>query len=147
MDEAVFWLLLSLLNWDATGNDDAVVAPVVEELSKKSVEEIHAFRDVLAEKLYLLDTKGHAKEIGEGSFTEEGYFSVDQFLYARCVVVANGKDLYETVLKSPSSFPKDMEFEALLYIVHAAYEKKTGLQYDGVTKLSYETFSNEAGWR
>ena len=147
MDEAVFWLLISLLNWNATGNDDAVVAPVVEELSKKSVEEIQEFREILAQKLYQLDTKEHAKEMGEGSFTEGGYFSVDQFLYARCVVVANGKELYEVVLDSPANFPKDLEFESLLYIVHAAYEKKTGLEYDGVTRVSYETFSNEAGWQ
>lgn len=35
MNETVFWALIAMLNWDATGNDEAVVAPVVDELSRK----------------------------------------------------------------------------------------------------------------
>lgn len=74
MNEAVFWALIAMLNWNATGNDEAVIAPVVEELSQKSIEEIEQFDDILASKLYALDTKAHATEIGEDAYREGGVF-------------------------------------------------------------------------
>jgi hypothetical protein len=71
----------------------------------------------------------------------------DGFLYARCVVVANGKEFYEAVLKDPSKFPKNMEFESLLGLASGAYELKTGKEFEYSTGCSYESFSNPAGWR
>lgn len=147
MTEAVFWSLISLLNWSQAGDDEAVVAPVVKELSEMEVSEIYSFEDILAAKLFALDTRAHAQEIGEAAYREGEYFSVDEFLYARCVVVANGREFYESVLATPDRFPKDMEFEALLGIAAAAFELKTQGEFDHVSDVSYETFSNEAGWK
>ena len=147
MTDAVFWALIAMLNWGATGDDEAVIAPVVDELSRMSVEEIQQFDDVLASKLFALDTRAHATEIGEGSYVEGEHFSVDMFLYARCVVVANGREVFDAVIADPSSFPKDLEFESLLYIAAAAYEKKTGEEYTHSPYPSYETYSNKEGWR
>lgn len=147
MTEVVFWTLIAMLNWEATGDDEAVIQPVVNELSQMSVEDIRRFDDILASKLFALDTRAHAAEIGEGSYVEGEHFSVDMFLYARCVVVANGQDVFKAVVADPSSFPKDLEFETLLYIAAAAYEKKTGENYTHSPEPSYETFSNEDGWR
>ena len=65
MTDAVFWILISMLNWEASGDDDAVVAPVIMELSKRSVEDIYLFDNILAAKLHSLDTRAHAQEIGE----------------------------------------------------------------------------------
>lgn len=147
MNEVVFWALLSLLSWDKTGDDIAVIEPVISALSEKSTEEIFAFEELLAQKLYALDTLVHAKEIGVDAYREGQYFSVDGFLYARCVVVANGSDVYSHILKNPKDFPKDMEFEALLSIGPMAYERKTGKQYSYVSKTSYETYANESAWQ
>ena len=147
MTDAVFWALIAMLNWDATGNDEAVIAPVVDELSQMSVEEIHQFDDMLASKLYALDTRAHATEIGEGAYSEGKHFSVDMFLYARCVVVANGREVFDAVIADPSSFPKDLEFESLLYIAATAYEQKVGKDYAHSPEPSYETYSNVNGWR
>jgi len=41
---------------------------------------------------------------------------------------------------------KDMEFEALLQIAAEAYEAKTGEDFGFTPSVSYETFSNKAGW-
>ncbi|MCB9291541.1 MAG: DUF4240 domain-containing protein [Lewinellaceae bacterium] len=60
------------------------------------------FADLLSEKLYALDSKTYAKHIGEDGWSPGRYFSVDNFLYARCCVVANGKELYEKVLHDPA---------------------------------------------
>lgn len=147
MNEAVFWMIISLFNWDKAGDDEAVIEAAIVELSKKSESEILQFEEILAEKLFELDTLAHAKEIGEEAYVNENeYFSADWFLYSRCVVVANGKELYNEVIKNPSAFPNDLEFEALLSIGPMAYERKTGKEYNHTTRLSYETFSNKAGW-
>ena len=148
MTEAAFWMIIALFDWSHEGNDEAVIEPAVIELSKKSIDEIFQFEEILAQKLHALDNRAHAKEIGEESYINESeYFSPDSFLYSRCVVVANGQDLYTEVLSNPESFPKDMEFESLLYVGSSAYERKTGKEYNHVTTLSYETYSNIAGWK
>ena len=148
MKEAAFWTLITLFNWGATGDDEAVIKPVVDALSELSTEEIYAFEEILTEKLHALDAKKYAKEIGEDAYVnDEQYFSVDGFLYSRCVIVANGEEFYEHIIKSPTDFPKDMDFEALLYVAQKAYEKKTGKEWGHVSKLSYETYSNKSGWK
>ena len=71
----------------------------------------------------------------------------DWFLYARCVVVANGPKFYASVLADPREMPKDMEFETVLTVGPAAFLRKTGEELDHVSPVSYETFSNKSGWR
>lgn len=147
MNEVVFWTIISLLNWDASGNDELVIEPAVVALMEYSAQDIIEFEEILADKLYRLDTLAHASSIGEEAYTDgSSYFSADWFLYSRCVVVANGKELYDSVLQQPKNFPKDIEFESLLLIGPEAFERKTGIEYTHSTKLSYETFSNKAAW-
>lgn len=146
MTEEVFWRIIGLLNWKKLGDDDAVIEPAIKALSLMTTDEIFKFEDILSEKLYALDTELHAREIGEDAYQPDKHFSVDWFLYARCVVVANGPELFEYVINHPAAIPKDCEFEALLYIGPTAYERKTGDEFDHVPALSYETFSNNLGW-
>lgn len=148
MDENEFWRVIGLFNWKRTGDDDAVLKPAVKELAKKSPEEIAAFEEIMSKKLYALDAMAHAKRIGKGAYVDgRQHFSVDAFLYARCCVVANGREFFESVLADPAEFPEDMDFEALLELASTAYELKMGKapgMFD--TSVSYETFSNRAGW-
>ena len=147
MSEDRFWELLALLNWKRLGNDDAVVRPLVKALTKLQVEDIFAFDDHLADKLHALDTEAHARHMGEYSYRgPDEHFSVDEFLYTRCAVVANGKQVFEEVLRDPNEFPEDAEFEAILSVAQTAHNQKTGKEYSHVTAPTYETFSNKAGW-
>jgi Protein of unknown function (DUF4240) len=148
MTEEQFWSLMSLVNWKKLGDDDAVVRPLVSAITKLSVEEIFAFDDILAEKLHALDTEAHARHSGAASYKGPNeFFSIDEFLYSRCAVVANGKQTFDEILTDPNEFPEDAEFEAILYVAGAAYEKKTGQDYSHISKVCYETFSNKNGWR
>lgn len=45
----------------------------------------------------------------------------------------------------PAEMPKDMEFESLLTVGPTAFERKTGEDFDHVSAVSYESFSNKAG--
>lgn len=147
MNEQQFWDLMKLVDWKKLGDDDAVVRPLVKALAKLPEDEIFAFDDLLAEKLFALDTEAHARHMGEYSYKDEGtHFSVDLFLYSRCAVVANGKETFEEILADPTQFPEDAEFEAILYVAGTAYEKRTGEEYPHSPTTSYETFANKRGW-
>ena len=114
-----------------------------------TVEDIQQFAEILAEKLFNLDGFVYASNIGPDSYNgEDQFFSNDYFLYVRCCVVANGKEYYESVLADPTQMPKEMDFEALLYLADEAYNKKMKTEEENLdTKLSFETFSNINGWK
>jgi hypothetical protein len=148
MSEEEFWEVISLLDWKQQGNDDKVLAPAIKALASKSKIAIRQFAERFAFVLYQLDTKAHASDMGKYSYDPNSdYVSADGFLYARCVVVANGREFYEAVLKDPSKMPKDMEFESLLRLASASHELKTGQELEYSTGCSFETFSNTDGWR
>ncbi len=64
LPERDFWDIIDLLNWDAEGNDDTVLAPAVMHLKSLDKDAIAAFEEILAEKLYLLDGEKFARQIG-----------------------------------------------------------------------------------
>ena len=96
MSDAQFWQIIDLLDWEESGNDEAVVAPLVAHLTTLPVSFIYQFQDKLSEKRYNLDTKSHAVPFNTP-------FSGNDFLYTRCAVVANGKTMYEQILADPFS--------------------------------------------
>jgi hypothetical protein len=148
MDETDFWSIIALFDWkNKTG--EGVMKHAIESLSLFSLNEIAEFYEILAEKLYQLDGKKYAVQLGSNRYAEnvDNYFSVDDFLYSRCGVLARGKSYYLTVLENPARMPKEFTFEHILFLPHLAYKLKTG--HDGfshVTKFWYETFSNPVGW-
>jgi hypothetical protein len=147
MDDKQFWKIVSLFDWQQE-DKDKILEPAIKHLSKLKVSEIKQFEENLTFKLYSLDTKEHAKNIGKYSYIDnDNHFSVDFFLYSRCKAVASGQVFYETVLNDPTKMPKDEDFEELLTISELAYELKTKKELDYSTGCDYETFSNKAGWK
>lgn len=150
MNEDAFWKLISQFNWDGTGDDDAVLEPVVQSLVAMEVEDIFRFEDILAEKLHALDTREHCRACYAGELDPDNgddYISADAFLYSRCVVVANGRKFFSKVVANPKKMPQNMEFEALLSLAQTAYERKTGKSFDHVSPVSFESFQNGDGWK
>src|SRR6476661_7795575 len=97
MSEKVFWKIIALFDWKKTGDDDAVLRPAVKALAAMHEDEICDFDDILADKLHALDTREHARHIFAGEVDvddDDDYISPDDFLYRRCVIVANGQALY-----------------------------------------------------
>ena len=148
MTDEQFWQIIRLLDWKK--NDDAsVTAPAIAALSQYPAEDIAAFDELLAQKLYALDGRRYAEQTGQRAYSDDPKrpFSVDGFLYSRCAVVANGKVFYEKVLQNPALMPQNYTFEPLLYLAEKAYCAKTGREdYDYVPQTSPETFSNPNGW-
>ncbi len=147
IEDNLFWEIIGTIDWTKE-DDDERMQPAVEALSKKTVSEIKRFQESLTYKLYQLDTREHAKNIGTDSYkNEDTYFSVDLFLYARCCVIANGKTFFENALNNPKNMPPDIDFEPLIYLVDDAYEKRMNKEFLYDTSYSYETYSNVEGWK
>jgi hypothetical protein len=151
VDEDTFWHLIESFDWGRTGDDEAVVEPAVSALAAMPVEEIRSFEEILAAKLYALDTKAHAMEIGEEDAYREGKgFSTDEFLYARCVVVANGREFFYSVLANPGAMPKELELKrsstlAAYGRMSARPENRSIPRHRSVTRLSATV--RGGGWR
>lgn len=146
MSEEVFWQIIDLFDWSKDGYGDGVIEPAVAALAQMRVDGIEQFADILAEKLYCLDSQAIAREIGTKAYGAGQTFSAHWFLFARCAVVASGRDVYETVLADPVQMPKDAVFESLLSVASTAYQRRTGREFDHVSPYCYETFSNFDGW-
>jgi hypothetical protein len=147
LTEQQFWQIISLFDWTDAEDDDRVLEPAVTVLAASPVHHIYLFTDILADKLFRLDAKIYAENIGDDAYSPNKYFSVDNFLYARCCVIANGQEAYEAVLKNPLLMPKNLTFESLLSLASKAYFKKTGKRFDYVAITPIETYSNKTGWQ
>lgn len=146
LTEQGFWDLIALLDWNKTGDDSAVIEPLILALVNAPVRHIYEFDDILSQKLYKIDGLSFARQIGESAWRPDQYFSVDVFLYARCCAVANGQAYYQQLLNDPAQMPKDMDFGALLRVVSEAYTRKTGNAYTYLPAYPIETYSNKTAW-
>lgn len=143
LTEDTFWTIIELLNKENEISKTEILQPAVNTLCLFSEENIQNFANIQARLLHQLDTKAHA----EASMKKtEDNVSADGFLYARCAVIAAGKDFYYQVLETPSEFPAGVFFESLLQLPFLAYEKKTGKQWDFIPDFNFESFFNQAGW-
>lgn len=146
MDRTQFFkIIMDICDWDAMGNDDKVLSPLIEYLSQQSDETIFAFDEIMAELLFELDTKKNFKKACR-------YYdhSDDSFLYSRCCALTNGEEYYEKAKAGKVSDLWQMEFEAILGVPMCAWGKKHGhdsIEYPYLTKKSYETGSNVHGWK
>ena len=145
MSEEEFWSLIAQLNWSTPEDNDQIIEALIVSLSEMPIAKIYQFYDILSEKLWLLDTQSHADAMMRDHPND--YFSDDEFLYARCCVVANGQELYQKTLVDPSHFPTDQTFEDLLYVASKAYERKTGKKFLSVPAYNFETGSNKQAWQ
>ncbi|MDR0672488.1 MAG: DUF4240 domain-containing protein [Zoogloeaceae bacterium] len=148
MAEEEFWQLISLINKSALENQDgkSAVAPVEQALAGKSVAEIQSFHALLSRALYDIDGEIYADNAGESGESD------DAFLYARCYVIAQGKEHYNSVKADPNQMPTksiDQWCESLLYVAPNAWGKITDSnpdEWDYFPDISFETGSNTNLW-
>jgi hypothetical protein len=146
MDKKRFFeLIMDVCDWDKSGDDDAVLAPLITFLSGLSVDEIFSFDDIMSGLLFDLDTKKNYKRACK-------YYdhSDDTFLYSRCCALINGEEFYEKVKAGKNNNIWTMEFEAILSVPMLAWSKKYNKnceEYPHLTEKSIETGSNSDSWK
>ena len=145
MSEKDFWRIMDKADWSLQGDDEKVLAPVIDALSKLDDREIFGFEDVMSKLLYDIDSQ----EIALGLYGPELRFSEDLFLYQRCVALVNGSEYYNAILTGTEKLDPNSEFESILYVAQRAWAKKHSADpddYPHFPDVSYETGSNEALW-
>ncbi|MDR3158481.1 MAG: DUF4240 domain-containing protein [Zoogloeaceae bacterium] len=147
MDIDNFWRLTENIDQGALGSGDEAlaVAPLIAALAKLSCKKIRAYEERLCQLLYNLDGENFAAHAGESGESDDG------FLYARCHVVAKGRDNYQMVLSNPENMPRTLDqwCEPLLTVAAEAWAQKTGHSpedWDFAASVCYETGSNLAQW-
>lgn len=142
--EKFFDIIMTICDWNKSGDDAAVLEPLIDHLSEQSDEEIFSFEDIMTELLYKLDTRKNFE-------TACKYYdhSDDTFLYSRCVALINGADYYKKVSAGKIKSLWTSEFESILYVPMSAWAKKHNKDTDDYPyfpDLSYETGSNTDAW-
>lgn len=149
MTDEEFWQLIAGLHGEAGPEG---IAALTEDLSQGSTERIESFAEHLAVALHALDSRDRMaqpiRDTDDGPDSPAFPLSKEVFLYARCAVVASGREVWQRVLDQPQAMSDtwDLGAEELLYIAPVAFEHKTGSDWAYVTSVSYETGSNENGW-
>ena len=140
-----FEINMKVCDWDASGNDEKVLRPLIEHLAKQPDETIFCYDEIMAELLFELDTKQIFQRACQYAPQTD-----DAFLYSRCCALVNGEAYYEKVKDGSSNELWEMEFEAILYVPMLAWAMKYGEDADNypyMTTKSYETGSNTEGWK
>ena len=147
MTQEEFWSLIGLIDLDALEQQDeeAAVSPLEIALVAKSIPKIEGFYSLLAHALYEIDGETYADNAGDAGGSDDG------FLYARCYVVARGRDFYNAVKSDPSQMPQDLNqwCESLLYVAPNAWGRITGSepnQWEFYPEVSFETGHNISQW-
>ena len=141
-----FWNIMELCDWNNEGDDDKVLKPVIEYLSRQSDHAIFEFDDLMSELLYNLDTK----ELADQCEKADPLMCDDTFLYSRCVALINGCSYYEKVKQGKEKSLWSMEFEALIYVPQEAWalkHKSSVDNYPHCAPFCFETGSNRDGWQ
>lgn len=141
-----FWRTMELCDWNKEGNDDQVLSPVIAHLAAQDDQAIFDFDDLMTELLYQLDTK----KLVDQCEKVDPLMCDDTFLYSRCVALINGPAYYERVKRGQEKGVWSMDFEALLYVPQKAWAVKhqqSVEEYPHCPPLSYETGSNQDGWK
>ena len=101
-----FWSLIARV--DVTNaTEERAVEPLVADLASRTRRDRRAFARTLARLLYDIDGRAWARRMGDGWYGDPDDFSPDVFLYARCAVVARGREYYETVRADPAKMEAD----------------------------------------
>ena len=147
MTDFEFWELIALI--DVLALDDAreeeAVHPLHAALRLESESQLFAFEETLSRKLHSIDGEEFAKNAGDSGSSDDG------FLYARCYVVAKGRDFYEAVKSDPTRMPNSIDqwCEALLYPHRAAWAERTANEQSAwpfEASVSDESGSNPDLW-
>ena len=142
----VTWVVLSAEGARASEARRSARALLTRAVARKVV--IANFRDGYLPAQYT-EVKSFFEDLKGEVDPDDGdqYISADDFLYSRCVMLVNGRKKYEAVLKNPTGMARGSEFEAVLSLARDAHELKTGEELDVTALVSYESFSNKAGWK
>lgn len=146
MDQAAFWEIMALPDWQQPDEDDALL-PIIEALAVMDDQEFFAFDDLLAKLLYDTDGPAWARAIYGEDLQQ---MSAEGFLYARCAAVALGRETYTAFQEHRMPVTPDAKYEVILYVAPIAWAVKHDADvedYPHTPPYEAETGSNTRLWQ
>lgn len=132
MDKQEFWKIIDKARQESNGEQETQYKILVETLSAYEPEMIIQF-EIIFEQL-IRDADDYkvmaAQKIIEGGVTD------DTYLYFRCWLIAQGEQVFLGALENPETLVDiasgdfSTDFEELLYVSTAAYQKRTGVKQE-----------------
>jgi hypothetical protein len=129
MNEADFWRIIEMTNYQSAGDGEKQAELVVEYLSQLSEGEILDF-DYIYRQYF---ERAYSFALWDAASIINGGCSSDGFDYFRPWLIGQGQAIYEAALADPDSLADVVELgeharlEVLNYAASYAYEIKTGL--------------------
>jgi hypothetical protein len=148
VDSESFWNAIEFLHGKLS---ESGLDALESWLAAQPDDDIVEFSDLLSFALFQLDT--HAHFTAAAAWTDPEHpglgLSGDAFLAVRCAVVASGRKVYESVLRSPPQIRRPWQAEdaeTLLAIPEVAFERSTGRDWTHWSRYEVETGSNRSAW-
>ncbi|MDU0369668.1 DUF4240 domain-containing protein [Hymenobacter endophyticus] len=127
MDNTAFWQIIDTAKAAAQGNQQVQEETLINQLAQLEPEHIIEFECILRKHLLEAD---HFNIIAAQKIID-GYVSDDPYLYFRCWLVGQGEAVFTAAIDKPDTLAAVLDapyqdFEELLYVATAAFEKRTG---------------------
>ncbi|KUG08096.1 DUF4240 domain-containing protein [Solirubrum puertoriconensis] len=134
MDKTEFWQIIESAKAAAQGDQEIQEQAIINSLEKLEPEQIVEFECLLRECLLEAD---HFNIMAAQRIID-GYVSDDTYLYFRCWLIGQGEAVFTNALQNADTLASVVvdpyqDFEALLYVATAAFEKRTGKAEDDTT--------------
>ncbi|WP_162910437.1 DUF4240 domain-containing protein [Hymenobacter oligotrophus] len=132
MPAAAFWQLIDQAVAAAPADNEGKEHFLMNALAAKPLEEIVAFELALRQHIIAADDYG----LMAAQKIIDGYVTDDSWLYFRCWLIGQGQAVFAAALQNPDTLtavvpgPYECDFESLLYVATAAYQRQTGKEED-----------------
>lgn len=140
-----FWSMIQGAKDQFGQDNDAVVAWLTNQLTAQGADAALQFHIIMRSYLHIADVFG----LWDAAYLLcNGYCSDDLFLYFRCWLIAQGKEIYFAVMKDPDALVEvetyaGCTFETLGYVGAEVYKKLTGKDaYDDASDAMCEAEIN-----
>lgn len=127
-----FWLLVDNAVQTSNGNNSLKEKYLTAELEKRSLDEIINFE--IAFRQCVIDADDFKVMAAQKIITN--YVSDDTYLYFRCWLIGQGRQVYTETLKNPDYLANIINkedrcsWEGIMYVATNAYSRKTGREED-----------------
>lgn len=137
-----FWNTMELCDYSKYDNIE-ILQPVIDHLATLEDEKIYDFDSIMSKLLYDIDSV----ELFKACQKMWKYVPDDHFLYNRCCVLIQGKEIYHAVNKGEFGDNLDGDFMDILDVPKLSWEKKhNNTNYKFTPKYDYVTGSNSDNW-
>jgi hypothetical protein len=132
MPNAAFWQLLDQAIAAAPNDNEGKENFLIDSLATRPLDEIIGFELALRQHIIAADDYG----LMAAQKIIDGYVTDDSWLYFRSWLIGQGQAVFTTALHNPDTLVAvvpsayECDFESLLYVATAAYERQTGREED-----------------